>query len=547
MFRVLERRFAVFEDREAAHPSYQEPATPMTRPTFSGRFLRGALFSAVALTSASILAGGCLDRPVAPAVPNVSARVVEKAKQNKVSKIDLLFMIDNSSSMADKQEILKVAVPDLVNRLVNPVCIDPKNGNKPVGAADASGNCGTGYERDFEAVKDIHIGVISSSLGGHGSPSACPDREMRQDDKTLFRDNNDAGHLLTRGAPAVTNGFLNYNPGQAGALKTAADVVTPFTSMVTGIGQYGCGYEAQLEAIYRFLNDPEPYATISSTGGSQPRAVITGTDQALLKQRADFLRPDSLVAVLMITDENDCSVADVQGGQNFYPLLATPAPAMPTTATYLKHGTSACKTNPNDKCCVNCGQAAPDGCPSHDGDPECANAWTKAEDPENLRCWDQKRRYGIDFLYPPARYIEAFTSPTLTVYRDSKADNPLFNDLQCKDQVNCAPQRDPSLVFVAGIVGVPWQDIAKDPANLANGFKVAADIDWNKILGDPTNPAGPIAPTDVHMVESVAPRDGLQGPNSTANADPIMDTSGTSASSRRPTAICSTHASSRWR
>src|SRR5438067_676018 len=30
-----------------------------------------------------------------------------------VSKIDLLFMIDNSSSMADKQAILAAAVPDL--------------------------------------------------------------------------------------------------------------------------------------------------------------------------------------------------------------------------------------------------------------------------------------------------------------------------------------------------------------------------------------------------------------------------------------------------
>src|SRR5947209_3029405 len=95
-----------------------------------GRILRGALHAAFAFTSVAILAAGCLDRPVAPATPTVSARIVTPAKQNKVSKIDLLFMIDNSSSMADKQQILAQAVPDLVRRLVDPVCINPMTGQQ---------------------------------------------------------------------------------------------------------------------------------------------------------------------------------------------------------------------------------------------------------------------------------------------------------------------------------------------------------------------------------------------------------------------------------
>src|SRR5262245_2080061 len=39
-------------------------------------------------------------------------------------KVDLLMMIDNSRSMADKQLILALAVPDLLGRLVNPRCVD---------------------------------------------------------------------------------------------------------------------------------------------------------------------------------------------------------------------------------------------------------------------------------------------------------------------------------------------------------------------------------------------------------------------------------------
>src|SRR5262245_35737369 len=52
-----------------------------------------------------------------------SNATVDRIRQTGVDKIDLLFMIDNSVSMADKQEILKAAVPDLVGRLVSPSCV----------------------------------------------------------------------------------------------------------------------------------------------------------------------------------------------------------------------------------------------------------------------------------------------------------------------------------------------------------------------------------------------------------------------------------------
>ena len=177
-----------------------------------GKILRKALFGALAFTSVSIVAGGCLDRPVAPATPTVSARIVTPAKQNKVSKIDLLFMIDNSSSMADKQSILAQAVPDLVRRLVDPVCINPMTGQQ-VGNRNPDGSCNMG-EPDFEPVKDIHIGIISSSLGGHGSTGVCDDPDPR---KTLPH-NDDHGHLVARDVmdmpvPTFMNqGFLNWNP-----------------------------------------------------------------------------------------------------------------------------------------------------------------------------------------------------------------------------------------------------------------------------------------------------------------------------------------------
>jgi hypothetical protein len=78
------------------------------------------------------------------------------------------------------------------------------------------------------------------------------------------------------------------------------------------------------------------------------------------------------------------------------------------------------------------------------------------------------------------------------------------------------------LVFWAGIVGVPWQDIARDRADLSKGFQDARELaqnhTWDVILGAPhASPAVP--PSDPHMIISPTPRVGLPGPDSAALAD----------------------------
>jgi hypothetical protein len=439
----------------------------------------------------------------------------------KPVKIDLLFMIDNSSSMADKQDIVALAVPDLVNRLVDPVCVDAVTGAQ-LGPRRPDGTCANGVI-EFGPVGDIHIGIITSSLGGHGASGVCDTSDSR-----TYAHDDDRGHLVARApmdvpVPTFQNkGFLSWNPTGGGA-SNVADVTTPFVSMVKGVGQHGCGYEAQLEAIYRFLIDPIPYDTITLDKTQTPLgvAVPTGVDATVVQQRADFLRPDSLVAVIMVTDENDCSIVD--SGQNFYAIVP---PSGSPAKSILSHGTSACLTNPNDRCCVNCLQTPPAGCPPTQDDPQCAlGQYARADDAENLRCFHQKQRYGVDFLYPVERYIDGFSKSVITNRAGQLVPNPLYTDLQCKNGVGCAPTRPRDLVFLAGVLGVPWQDVAVDSGDLSKGYKsgaqLAADHVWAKILGDPDNPAGPVPPTDPHMIESITPRQGLPGPDSAYNADPI--------------------------
>ncbi len=475
----------------------------MNHPATFGRAVRRTLLGACALAGLPVLGVACLDRPVVPATPTITARVSQSVKQTAVNAIDLLFLIDNSSSMADKQTILASAVPALFNRLIHPNCIDSKTGTT-MATPDNSGNCPTGTELEFNPVASIHIGIVSSSLGSHGVAGVCDDGASGA---PADSHNNDNGRLLTRGS-MPNSGFLDWATGGAD------DTGGSFGGAVKEVGQHGCGYEAQLEAPYRFLIDPNPPEKVEVVENNGNKLIqVSGTDNTILAQRAAFLRPDSLVAVIMITDENDCSI-DEQAGQAWLSL----APAQSDLATLLGPGTDPCLTNPQDPCCFNCAQDPPSGCKSAKDYKNCVDGegnlrtFTAAEDPSNLRCFHQKQRYGIDFLYPIDRYVKGYTEPRIRDRDGADKPNPLFSDLTCPaGTANCTPkaQRDKALVFVAGIVGVPWQDIALDVNKPEAGYKSTAegDFPWDLILG---NPSANVPPTDPLMVESVEPRTAVQ-------------------------------------
>ncbi len=442
-----------------------------------------------------------------------------------VDSIDILLAIDNSRSMADKQQILAEAVPDLVEGLVNPRCVDSDNQPSNVQPASPSDPCPEGTERAFPPVFDIHIGLTTSSLGGHGA-DACPVIFGKPETST----NNDRGHLIARtdaaGATEVPTyqdkKFLAWDPEQTLDPPGQSDkdaLLTDLRDIVVGAGQIGCGYESQLESVYRFLVDPAPYETISLDAAQ--RIVTDGVDAVLLEQRKGFLRPDSLLTIIMLTDENDCSIRET--GQ-FYLAAQISDPAGGGTY-HLPKARAICQTDPLSACCRSCGQPAGvddngDACPE---DPTCG-MHDEASDTAGLRCFDQKRRFGIDFLYDVDRYVEAFTQDTVVDRNGQLVPNPIFSDLDPTDDLTNV--RGASLVFLSGIVGVPWQDIANDPNDLTKGFKTAEQLalpdangltTWDVILGDP---ASFIPPSDPHMVESVTPRSGTNPITGTPIAPP---------------------------
>ena len=488
--------------------------------------------------------GGCLNRPLEPNEPRRTSTIVEPFTQSAVDKIDLVLMIDNSRSMADKQLILAAAVPDLVGALVNPKCVDPKGTPMTTQPADVKEACPVGLVRDFKPITNIHIGIITSSLGGHGSDSCSVTNDVQSCPGGPNPSNNDAGHLISRqdacGGAAVptygNRGFLAWDPdgkltppgekvigsiiidAKGNVTDGTPGIVPSLRDLVIGVGQVGCGYEAQLESWYRFLIDPEPYKDITLQGG---KATPSGTDMVLLQQRADFLRPSSLLAIIMLTDENDCSVRE---SQQYYYAVQQQNPQDNKKKFHLPRARKECAINPNDPCCKSCGQA-PGSCPVDD---LCTTSPTlsDSEDDINLRCFDQKRRFGIDFLYGIDRYRDALSSKVIPNREGMMVANPIFTDLNPNDEDSQV--RDKGLVFIAGIIGVPWQDIARDSKDLTKGFKNSEELakpdettkltTWDNILGDPANY---VPPKDPHMIESIQPRAGLPGPTSPVGADPI--------------------------
>ncbi len=453
------------------------------------------------LASAFALTPSCLNRPVTPSEPETSNRFVEQVRYTSIDKIDLLFVVDNSVSMADKQQILKQAVPSMLRRLVDPPCVNDSGDSQPA-LPGAEPECPAGFEREFQPIEDIHIGVITSSLGSRG-PSRCAPESGHEDDRGLLLPSvrpglpswNSTGYLLW-------DPHAKYSPpGTADLDQLSAD----FAATIESVHDDGCGFESTLEAWYRFLIDPEPALSVqvdASTGQNTPE----GIDQDVLSQRAAFLRPDSLLGIVMLSDEDDCSISD----RGFGWLLSDESRSRPRP-------TSACASDPESSCCRPCTStesAPPAGCTSIADDPACSPAEyppaNSDEDRRNLRCFDQKRRFGMEFLHPVQRYVDGLQQALVPNRAGELVQNPLFTASVGK------AGRDKTLVFLGGILGVPWPDVASDASRSGDGLdylsnKQLSDAKrWDLILGRPhSEVAAERLPTDALMIPSPAPRSGV--------------------------------------
>jgi hypothetical protein len=490
-----------------------------------------------------------------------------------VSAIDILFMVGNWAELGDEQALLAEAVPQLLTQLLRPNCIGTDGVTVGLSELTPDGVVCAEGKPEFKPVNDIHIGIITSSLGNHGAGWECtPGAKLGITDTNgqyvvQAPDVNDQAHLigsLSRGVQVldadstiVQNGLVKLNPLgflawggpslQVNSMPTSSDLnsaTAAFADMVQATHTNGCGLEAQLESWFRFLVDPVP-PVLPITQDSQQHTHRTGSDDALLAQRAAFLRSNSLLAIVMLSDENDFSVRDTDIGW----VAMEFGSSVPT-------GSPNCAVNPNDRCCYSCMATPPTGCDA------CANPRPPAEDDgafqDALRGYHQKRRFGYEYLYPTSRYYVALTHKDLCpdqTFGDMDCDctfaksigascdagsrrmpNPLFShEMGTDNQGNPVAsldhhselRKDSSRIFLAGIVGVPWQELSEPESQVpgvtleyvpTNDPRFTSEHGiWQRIYGDD---AANIVPGDPHMIESPAPRADLPGPDSPPLADP---------------------------
>ena len=155
-----------------------------------------------------------------------------------IDQIDLLLMIDNARSMGDKQQILAFTVPDLVRTLMNPLCVDSTDLPTPTQPTDPLSPCPPGAHREHTPVTDIHVGIITSSLGGHGADSCSVGGSGAFCSGSGAPPDNDAGHLITRqgvctGKTIPTyedKGFLAWDPSQRLSPPGEAQALQPISA-----------------------------------------------------------------------------------------------------------------------------------------------------------------------------------------------------------------------------------------------------------------------------------------------------------------------------
>ncbi len=186
--------------------------------------------------------------------------------------LDVLFLIDNSNSMTEEQAALSAQIPRMARAL-------------------ATGDLDEDGVQDFPALTSVRVGTVTSDMGtgGYTVPS-CASSDFG-DDGVLRTESNGSASCLASYPP-----FAELRADDPSA---DVDAFVEHVSCVAATGIGGCGFEQQLEAVLKAL-----------TPSTSPIRFFDGTTGHEDGANAGFLRADSVLATILLTDEEDCSASD---------------------------------------------------------------------------------------------------------------------------------------------------------------------------------------------------------------------------------------------
>jgi hypothetical protein len=255
---------------------------------------RVSVMGLVGMSALGAGAMGCLDRPVAKPNTTLQSGVRIPVTNDAIEDVDILFEIDNSNSMSENQVNLATNFGLLIDQLVNP----------PIDRMT--------MRPRYPPVKSLHVGVISSDLGTPGSVVPSCANTDQGDDGLLNPIRNGAAlrqHYPWTTAPPGRRparctmdpnqfpNFLRFNRMSTDPMVFREEFIC---NAYLSIG--GCGLEQQLESMYRALVV------------HNPRAIPGNTDP-----NAGFVRDNAVLALVIVTDEEDGSTRDCRYAERGVP------------------------------------------------------------------------------------------------------------------------------------------------------------------------------------------------------------------------------------
>jgi hypothetical protein len=236
----------------------------------------------------------CLDHPLKP----VEYEAVQEGKEGialTINKdVDIIFMIDDSGSMAEEQFNLATNFDKFISVLErpgveanyrigittsdngNPLC--PTNVKQPDGGKFKLTTCRARSSHfTFPTVPPVEAFDIACA-------DICPYDEIEILPTVTEQDGNEAPRLWIESIEGVTN-IGRARLADSG--EWVDEITTEEAFQCLGpMGIAGCGYEEQLEGVYKAI----------------ARARDAGEDQY------DFIRPNAILAIVLVSDEADGSI-----------------------------------------------------------------------------------------------------------------------------------------------------------------------------------------------------------------------------------------------
>lgn len=175
--------------------------------------------------------------------------------------LDLVFVIDNSPSMAEKQAKLAAQFPKLIQALVDPM---------------------TGALPDLRlAILDQDLGTGGAYPSGSCGPKGVPDAGASD----YYGDLGRFQMIDAANCGVTVPGALWLEHRQGRALNYTGDIGSVFACLAGNLGTLGCGIEHTLQAL--------EFALVGRGLGNEDQHAL--------------LRPDAYLGLVFVTDEDDCS------------------------------------------------------------------------------------------------------------------------------------------------------------------------------------------------------------------------------------------------